>query len=85
MRAQVEADLRDREAAREKERAAALEAERVRRAPIQVGGQIVAQELRANAEVAERCDAGSHVPTERQRMRVHRLALARARAVPLAA
>jgi hypothetical protein len=38
----------------------------------QVGGQIVAQELRANAEVVERCDGGSHVRTQTQRIRVHR-------------
>jgi len=66
MRIQVEAELEDREEKRRKERAAAEEAESIRRAPIRVGGHIVAEELRHNAEVAKRCEGGGHVPSEVQ-------------------
>ncbi len=41
----------------------------IERTPIRVGGHIVAEELRANAEIAERCEGGSvHVPEETQRL-----------------
>jgi hypothetical protein len=67
-RMQVQAELEDRERERQKEQAARDEAEKIRRAPIRVGGNIVATELRANAEIAERCEAGSHIPSEGQRV-----------------
>jgi hypothetical protein len=69
-RMQVEADLADREAKRREEQAAAEQAERDRRTPIRVGGHIVAEELRANAEVARRSEEGSHVPSETQHIRL---------------
>jgi hypothetical protein len=46
------------------------EAETIRRTPIRVGGHIVADELRWNADVAKRCEGGSHVPTEGSTMRL---------------
>jgi hypothetical protein len=44
--------------------------EHIRRAPIRVGGHIVATELRWNAQVAKRCEGGSHVPTEGKTVRL---------------
>jgi hypothetical protein len=46
------------------------EAESIRRTPIRVGGHIVADELRWNADVAKRCEDGSHVPTEGKTVRL---------------
>jgi hypothetical protein len=48
---------------------AALEYDR--RAPIRVGGHIVATELRANAEIARRCEEGhARIPAEGKMVRV---------------
>jgi hypothetical protein len=69
-RTQVEGELADREAKYRAEQAAADEDEAIRRTPIRVGGHIVAEELRANAEVARRCEEGSHVPSEAQHIRL---------------
>jgi hypothetical protein len=46
------------------------DAEAIRRTPIRVGGHIVATELRWNAEVAKRCEEGSHIPREEKTMRL---------------
>ena len=70
MRIQVENELRDREDKRRKEQEAADQAGAIRRTPIRVGGHIVADELRLNADVARRCEEGSHVPSEGQAIRL---------------
>jgi hypothetical protein len=67
---QVEADLAEREAKRRQEEAAADQEAAIMRTPIRVGGHIVAEELRANAEVAKRAEEGSHVPAEAQHIRL---------------
>ena len=48
----------------------ALEADRAytERTPIRVGGHIVAEEIRANANIALRCEEGHHVPSEARRL-----------------
>jgi hypothetical protein len=49
---------------RRERRAKKAEAELIRRTPLRVGGHIVADELRRNADVAKRCEEGHPVPTE---------------------
>jgi hypothetical protein len=52
--------------ARRRREADAAEAAYIERTPIRVGGEIVAEELRANANVAKRCEEGHNVPSEGQ-------------------
>jgi hypothetical protein len=53
---------------RQKQEAKDAERRYIQRMPIHVGGPIVAGELRLNADLAKRCEQGSHVPSEARQL-----------------
>jgi hypothetical protein len=55
---------------RRREKGEEAEVAHLRRMPVRVGGHIVAGELRLNAELAKRCEEGSHVPSEARNLEV---------------